>query len=92
VPGDSIPEVVRQAVVPAEDARFLEHRGVDPRGSSSTRSRPAELLSRDRLSARAPDLQPVRRGRPARRTSKRPVPRGELWGPTGRVRTVPHTS
>ncbi|MDP9466021.1 MAG: transglycosylase domain-containing protein [Actinomycetota bacterium] len=30
LPGDQIPEVVRQAVISAEDARFLDHRGVDP--------------------------------------------------------------
>jgi membrane peptidoglycan carboxypeptidase len=30
LPGDQIPEVVRQAIISAEDARFLDHRGVDP--------------------------------------------------------------
>ena len=30
LPGDSIPDVVRQAIISAEDARFLDHRGVDP--------------------------------------------------------------
>jgi penicillin-binding protein 1A len=30
LPRDAIPDVVRQAVISAEDARFLDHRGVDP--------------------------------------------------------------
>jgi hypothetical protein len=30
LPADQIPEVVRQAIISAEDARFLDHRGVDP--------------------------------------------------------------
>ena len=30
LPGEQIPEVVRQAIISAEDARFLDHRGVDP--------------------------------------------------------------
>lgn len=30
VPGDQIPEVMRQAIVAAEDKRFLTHGGVDP--------------------------------------------------------------
>jgi membrane peptidoglycan carboxypeptidase len=29
---DAIPEVMRQAIISAEDERFLEHRGVDPLG------------------------------------------------------------
>ena len=28
--GEDIPEVMRQAIISAEDARFLEHKGVDP--------------------------------------------------------------
>jgi membrane peptidoglycan carboxypeptidase len=32
VPGDAIPDVMRQAIIAAEDERFLEHNGVDPVG------------------------------------------------------------
>jgi penicillin-binding protein 1A len=30
LPAEAIPDVVRQAIISAEDARFLDHRGVDP--------------------------------------------------------------
>src|SRR4028118_497152 len=39
LPPDAIPDVVRQAVMSAEDARFLDHRGVDPLATLRAASR-----------------------------------------------------